>query len=45
MPNPIGMQFIQAEITPVILFSGNFRYNLADSELGETAAVGRVLTN
>jgi hypothetical protein len=41
-----GMQFGQAEITPVILFSGNFRYNLADAELGETAAaVGRVLTN
>lgn len=41
-----GMQFVQAEITPVILFSGNFSYNLANSELGETAAaVGRILTN
>lgn len=41
-----GMQFEQAEITPVILFSGNFSYNLANSELGETAAaVGRILSN
>jgi hypothetical protein len=41
-----GMQFDRAEITPVILFSGNFSYNLASSELGETvAAVSRVLTN
>jgi hypothetical protein len=41
-----GMQFAEQEITPVILFSGNFRYNLASSGLGETAAaVGRVLTN
>jgi hypothetical protein len=41
-----GMQFGQAEITPVILFSGNFSYNLADAELGETVgAVGRVLTD
>jgi hypothetical protein len=41
-----GMQFRQAEITPIILFSGNFSYNLADAELGETVgAVGRVLTD
>jgi hypothetical protein len=41
-----GIQFGQAEITPVILFSGNFSYSLVNAELGETvAAVGRVLTD
>jgi hypothetical protein len=41
-----GIQFAEQEITPVILFSGNFSYNLASSELGETAAaVSQVLTN
>ena len=41
-----GMQFAQTEITPVILFSGNFSYNLAAAELGETAAATeRILTN
>jgi hypothetical protein len=41
-----GIQFGEAEITPVILFSGNFTYNLTNPDLGETsAAVGRILTN
>jgi hypothetical protein len=44
--NPARIQVDRAEITPVILFSGNFIYNLVTAELGETlASVGQVLNN
>ena len=39
-----GIQFIEPEITPVILFSGNFSYNLATAEVGNSlAAVSQIL--
>jgi hypothetical protein len=41
-----GMQFPEQEIKPVILFSGNFSYNLVTSGLGDNlAAVSQVLGN
>jgi hypothetical protein len=44
--NAAGMQFAQAEITPVILFSGKFTHKLSELEPSETAAaVGQILTN
>jgi hypothetical protein len=40
-----GMQFAEQEITPVVLFSGNFRYNLTTSEVGDNlAAVSQILS-
>jgi hypothetical protein len=39
-----GMQFSEAEVTPVVLFSGNFSYNLATpSDRDNLAAVSQVL--
>jgi hypothetical protein len=41
-----GMQFADAEITPVIMFSGNFSYKLANPESGDSlGATSQVLTN
>jgi hypothetical protein len=41
-----GMQFNDAEITPVIMFSGNFSYNLSNVESGDSlSAASQVLTN
>jgi hypothetical protein len=43
---PAGMQFAEREITPVILFSGNFSYNLSTPEVGNNlVSVSQVLTN
>jgi hypothetical protein len=39
-----GMQFAESEVTPVVLFSGNFSYNLATPEVSENlVAVSQVL--
>ena len=41
-----GIQSGSSEITPVILFSGNFSYNLAALEVGESSgAASQILTN
>jgi hypothetical protein len=41
-----GMQFADAEITPVIMFSGNFSYNLSNAASGDSlSAASQVLTN
>jgi hypothetical protein len=41
-----GMQFAEQEIIPVILFSGNFSYNLTTSEVGDNlAAVSQILSD
>jgi hypothetical protein len=41
-----GMQFNDAEITPVIMFSGNFSYNLSNAASGDSlSAASQVLTN
>jgi hypothetical protein len=41
-----GMQFGESEITPVILFSGNFSYNLTTTGSGgNLASLDRVLAN
>jgi hypothetical protein len=41
-----GIQFAEQEVTPVILFSGNFSYNLATSELDNSlAAASQVLAS
>jgi hypothetical protein len=41
-----GMQFAESEVTPVILFSGNFSYNLATPEPSNNlVAVSQVLSN
>ncbi len=41
-----GMQFNDAEITPVIMFSGNFIYNLSNAASGDSlSATSQVLTN
>lgn len=41
-----GMQFAEAEVMPVILFSGNFSYNLATPSASENlTAVTQVLSN
>jgi hypothetical protein len=41
-----GMQFAESDVTPVVLFSGNFSYNLATPEVSENlAAASQVLSN
>jgi hypothetical protein len=41
-----GIQSGESEITPVILFSGNFSYNLAELQVGESAAAAsQILTD
>ncbi len=41
----MGMQFAQAEIMPVILFSGNFNYNLSSSNKDGLVAASQILAN
>jgi hypothetical protein len=44
--NAAQIQFSEQEITPVILFSGNFGYNLTAPEVGnDLTAVSRILAN
>lgn len=40
------IQFVEPQITPLLLFSGNFSYNLATSKVSNSlAAVSQILTN
>ena len=43
--NAAGIQFAEQEVTPVILFSGNFSYQLATpTAMGDLAAASQVLS-